>query len=766
MEKRREMMVDSLQGQELLLQLLWGAGSYVVAAGTMLEGLSPFGAALVAACPEKLLLVTAIGAAGGSLFPAGVTMSMKYAAAVLIAAVARWAFFGERWQKVSTRLVPLLAGGALLLPSLTVELTGDWSSYSLILALAESCLAAGAAYFFERTGQVIRQGLRALRRMDAACLMVSLCILLLSLSAFQPFGLSLGRIAACLCILLLAALGGESLGASGGITCGIALSLAQFPDLSSLGVYGVSGLLSSVFAPVGKLAGCAAFVLSHGLLALLTQNSSATPFLLEGAVASVVFMLLPMKRLNHWRSRCFRRLDQVESRSMKELLLSRVEDASKAMEDIAQTTREVSEQLDALKAGSIEEVYQAAVDGVCRGCGRSVRCWQKEFGDTMNSFNHFTEILRSSGSITAEDFVYPLSGNCRQKDRLVELVNSRYGAYREKEGLRRKVAQVRGVVTDQFEGMAEMLRGFGEEMLEISSWDRRLNQKLQVYLEELELEVRSVNCYRDKNDILFVQLTLPERKLPRVKGEELAEALGELCGRELEAPEIITSGNMLRLTFREAAEYAMDFAQSQHICSGSTVCGDSCRSFVDRRSVAHMVISDGMGNGQGAAVDSGLTVTLLEKLLEANVAYDPALKMVNSALLVKTGDESLATVDISAVDLYSGRVDFYKAGAAPTFVRRHGKCSYVESASLPVGILNSVDVGRSSLQLSAGDLIVMVSDGATTSGLDWIRHTIDRYQEQDGLQSLCDDIATTARLKRTDLRDDDITVVAGILQKV
>ncbi len=766
MEKRREMIDSNLSGQELLVQVLWGGASYIIAAGTILEGLSPFGVALVAACPEKLLLVTAVGAVGGSLFPTGVALSMKYAAAVMIAAVARWAFFGGR-RMGTVNWSPLLAGVSLFLPSLAVELTGGWSTYDLTLVIAESLLAAGAAYFFSRSGQVIRQGMTTLRRMDAACLMVSLSILLLSLSAFQPFGLSLGRMVACLTILLCGALGGESMGSGGGIVCGMAISLAQFPDLSLLSIYGLSGLLGGLFAPIGKLAGCTAFVLSHGLLALLIQPAGgATVLLVEGAIASITFMILPLKKLQHWRSKTFRQLDQVESRSMKELLLARIDDASMALQDIAQITKEVSRQLDAMKVASIEEVYQAAIDGVCRGCGRSVRCWQTEFSDTMNSFNYFTEILQSKGRVDMEDFIYPLNGNCRQKDRLMELINSRYDSFREKEGLRRKVAQVRGVVTDQFEGMAEMLQGFGDEMLEISSWDRRLNQKLQIFLEELALDIRSINCYRDKNEVLFVQLTIPEHKLPRIKGEELAESLSELCSRELEAPEVITRAGVARLTFREAADYGIDFASSQHICSGSTVCGDSCRSFVDRRSTAHMVISDGMGNGQGAAIDSGLTVSLLEKLLGANVDYDPALKIVNSALLVKTGDESLATIDIAAVDLYSGRVDFYKAGAAPTFVRRHGRCSCVEVTSLPVGILNSVDVGKSSLQLSAGDLVVMVSDGATTSGLDWIKHTIERFHEEDGLQSLCDDIATTARLKRTDLRDDDITVMAGQLQKV
>ncbi len=347
----------------------------------------------------------------------------------------------------------------------------------------------------------------------------------------------------------------------------------------------------------------------------------------------------------------------------------------------------------------------------------------------------------------------------------MDVINSYYKIFMDKESMKRKVAQVRAVVTDQFEGMADMLKGFGEELFQISSCDRRLSQKLQAWLEELPIDLQTVNCYRDKEHVLFVQILIPETKLLRIDPRIMAEELSELCGCILDDPQIVAGGGKARLTFREMAEYYMDFAHSQHICCGADICGDSCRSFTDRNSVAHMILSDGMGSGEGAAVDSGITVDLLARLIDANVAYDPALKIVNSALLVKTGEESLATIDIAAVNLHSGKVDFYKAGAAPTFIRRHQRTGYVESISLPAGILNSVEFEKSSLSLSAGDLIVMVSDGATTSGLDWIRHTIDRFPSEEDLQSLCDDITATAKAKRSDSRDDDITVMAGILRK-
>ena len=62
--------------------------------------------------------------------------------------------------------------------------------------------------------------------------------------------------------------------------------------------------------------------------------------------------------------------------------------------------------------------------------------------------------------------------------------------------------------------------------------------------------------------------------------------------------------------------------------------------------------------------------------------------------------------------------------------------------------------------MGSGDLVVMVSDGAVSSVTDWMRASVEHFRERDDLQSLFDDIATTARLRRNEEHDDDITVMA------
>ena len=175
-----------------------------------------------------------------------------------------------------------------------------------------------------------------------------------------------------------------------------------------------------------------------------------------------------------------------------------------------------------------------------------------------------------------------------------------------------------------------------------------------------------------------------------------------------------------------------------------------------------LILSDGMGTGGNAAVDSAMTSDLLRRLLEAGVGCDAALKIVNSALLLKSGEETLATADVAAVDLFTGRAEFYKAGAAPTFLLKNGRAGYVQSDSLPAGILEGAAFEKSSLTLREGDRLVLVSDGVTATGADWVKSQLEAGAELSA-QQLAEDLARTARERQQPGREDDITVLVADL---
>lgn len=262
-------------------------------------------------------------------------------------------------------------------------------------------------------------------------------------------------------------------------------------------------------------------------------------------------------------------------------------------------------------------------------------------------------------------------------------------------------------------------------MGEIVDTDAKLTQRLRAYLERISLGVISVGSFQDRFGKTTIEMVIPSYKLSRLDKEELTQQLSDLSQLNLAQPVVKNQGEDLLLLFTEKADYAVRFGAAQLSAEDGPLCGDSYSWITAENGKAYLLLSDGMGSGSKAAVDSAMTVGLLTRLVSAGFAYDAALKMVNSALLVKSGEESLATVDITAIDLYTGKAEFLKAGAAPTFIRKGCRVGRVETMSLPAGILGGVSFEKSHITLKDQDLIVMLSDGVIASGIDWLPSEIN-----------------------------------------
>lgn len=178
-----------------------------------------------------------------------------------------------------------------------------------------------------------------------------------------------------------------------------------------------------------------------------------------------------------------------------------------------------------------------------------------------------------------------------------------------------------------------------------------------------------------------------------------------------------------------------------------------------------MALSDGMGVGRGAATESKQCVRLLREILRAGFATDVAVKTVNSALLLNAPEESFATVDLALFDLTTGRAEFVKIGAVPSFIKRGDDVLMVKMSSVPVGIINQVDVEPDFRLLRPGDIVVMMTDGIWDVARDatdkegWVLDHLSRERSSDPVE-----IAESLLGRAVELMPDaadDMTVLAA-----
>lgn len=156
---------------------------------------------------------------------------------------------------------------------------------------------------------------------------------------------------------------------------------------------------------------------------------------------------------------------------------------------------------------------------------------------------------------------------------------------------------------------------------------------------------------------------------------------------------------------------------------GETLCGDQAASF-EAGGAACLLLSDGMGSGEAAHREAAMTVRLLKQFLQAGVEPLPALKTLNTAMLLRCREGAgFTTIDLLRLDRSTGEAALYKYGAAPSYLKKLGRVTRYGGAALPAGLEGAdrqPDVIR--FVLPPDGWLVMVSDGVVGGdGDEWLQ---------------------------------------------
>ncbi len=123
--------------------------------------------------------------------------------------------------------------------------------------------------------------------------------------------------------------------------------------------------------------------------------------------------------------------------------------------------------------------------------------------------------------------------------------------------------------------------------------------------------------------------------------------------------------------------------------------------------------------------------------------------------MVKSTDESFATLDICKIDLNSGECAVYKAGAATTYIKSADKLLRASLSSPPAGMGGKLTVPAQKFTVSPGDKIIMTTDGAVLDE-EWLSRELSA---DTPAKELSEKIARAARAAENG-REDDISVIA------
>lgn len=733
----------------------------LVSRGTLLGTLAPFGASYAAAVPKKYLFSSLVGTAFGYILLKP-TDSFRYIAVIVAIGALRW-LMGDIEKVSKSRLFAPLAA---FLPTLATGIALLFASTSTLSSFAdcfiEAVLSGAAAYFISVSVQLAdeKRVISAYTRQETASLVMTGCVLILAFGSLTFENISLGRIIAITAVLLCARYGGVNGGAVCGIATGAVFSIASRAQGFVCGGFAFGGLMAGMFAPVGKL-GCAiAFLISNGIMSLaFGQNTQLAAVLIESLIGSVVFMILP-KEVGNIISPVFsNEKNSSLGETLRKNIVMRLDFASKAIYNVRNDVNSVSDKLKDLYSPSFSVVCENVEKEVCNNCGLKTYCYEHRQGVTRDDFFRLEELLEAQGRISESDVEDAFVKNCCKKGEITRSMNLNYREYLSAIEAQRRVSDVRGVVAGQFSGVSDILSDLSDEFKNTMRCDLDSSERIISALSALGAIPVECICLVSDGGRMSVELELSSKGDSKLSKGTIMREVSKCCGRRFDLPTVTCEGDRIRAALCEMPVYDVEIGSDQHIANNGKLCGDCLDYFNDGFGKTYALVCDGMGTGGRAAVDGNMAVSVMGRLLRSGLSADSSLQIVNSALMVKSEDESLSTLDLTGVDLYTGKVTLKKAGAPATFVRKNGRVMVREMPSLPVGILNGVKFSSDTVNLSSGDMVVMVSDGVITGDEKWLEKLIRSWNE-GSTQELARAVVDEAIKRRGDSPDDDITALA------
>ena len=217
-------------------------------------------------------------------------------------------------------------------------------------------------------------------------------------------------------------------------------------------------------------------------------------------------------------------------------------------------------------------------------------------------------------------------------------------------------------------------------------------------------------------------------------------------------------------TETEKEKYRLTFAKASKSKLGQVVCGDTCGIFKTSDNKQILSVIDGMGSGIEAAKQSLKIAKLLERLINEGLEKKDVLRLIRETM-IKNELESIVALDLAIIDLKTAKCEFFKAGAAPSYIIRKNDVYEINSSSLPIGILEDEMTEHMKCSLVRGDILVMASDGLMCDDEEKLAILLERIGKNDELDcvEIADSILKFALINKAD-RKDDVSVIAAKIE--
>ena len=745
--------------KNICAQALYFLLSFLFGGITFAGGLSPFGTGFLGGVSTRYIIASSLGAAMGYAVFFGLFDSVRFVGAVVVICLLKLFIQPKAGLTYKTAVIAGITGVGTFAVSLCVYLAAPGEGTFLIMCFCEALISSAFGVFSGRVQDIIREKRKSIfcNPPDTVAIFFTGSVLLLALDRFSFYGFSPARIFAYCALMLLALYGGQTAAAITGICCGLTLGFNDTqPQLMSTLI--LSGVLTGVTGNYGRIPVGISLVLSSALTLILKgEPDTALIALSEAVFSAVVFVLIPKRVLTGISAFLLPLKSDYRGEEKIQALHFMLKRTGKAIKDISGSVGAVSAFLEKADKPSYEGIADAVKEDVCKACNKYEFCWNKCRDISEKAFSEASQHIQKNEVIMSEDLPERLSMICRMPDKIATGFNRAYLEHEARILARNDIFEAKKAAVRQFSCLGALIDEAAENIRSFPAVDNSQIPALSELFEGMGFSLTGMCEYTSPSDKSILQVYC--NRIPVIPDKaQLIEKIYETTGKAYLTPVIDEyTENGTILSFTEEGKFRISCHTASHTGAGEQFSGDTLRSFYDGQGFFYVVLSDGMGTGTRAAIDSVMTGNLMSRLLRAGFSPENALNTVNCALLIKSAEETLATLDIMKIDLNTGKACFYKAGACFSVIGTSEKTIVIEKSSMPLGILESTTFEKCEIELSSGDTAVILSDGASVIPHKRFKELIKEHRS-GGTKALSEALVNEALTLSPSGKHDDITV--------
>lgn len=708
-------------GKDRILNLiLYFISPFLITRVMLINHMAPFGVAFIlAAIPEDERRVPYLSACGTllgylSIYRNGIDNIGAYF--LVISTILLINYFVNDMPKKNQ---VLLDGIVIFIEFLSYDIfLGNNLIQSILSSVLEIVCIFSVYYIFSHSIASIKEiKVRKLFiKEESICIIITASLLIAGTGGIIYKGISLRNIMALVFLIIISFIKGSETGAAFGIILGAVLGMTSYGNMVTLiAFYGLCGLITGTFKDAGKIWSGMAFIVAavifnlySGIEMKLNISEILFPF--------SIFMIVPSKAYKKLEiifdfANRQKYLKEDYNIKLNNIILKRIIDFSESLKIIPYALNKLSNNDKTEIKDKNAHVIENLTDRVCSDCSQNCICWKTE---SYYTFSAFTELIGNyqKGS---DKIPYEIERKCIKRNMLVSNMQQIVNGYACSELYKRKSAEFNKIYSRQIGNLAECTKKIlsrGDNL----KFNSMMEDKIERELRKSHIPFKEVICYENQLDRLVIKIGVNECGENQICIKSILPLINKVTGKFMCVSEdhcnIDRNSKICEVTFDETPAFYITTYLEKICKTGEQYSGDNCCYGKINNSNYMIILSDGMGSGLEASEESSAAVQMMKKFSQAGFNETDAVNTINSVFSLKfSEEENFCTMDISNIDLYTGKCNFIKVGSADSFIKKGRDIDIINSNTLPVGVMDDIDIQTVEKKLSDGDMIVMVSDG-------------------------------------------------------